>query len=1205
MQTKKTLTMVNMTFDEIIAKLDKLDELSDKIAERIPKSLDDEEHPKDIYTATAIKFILLYLKRYDCLYALMDVLKSDAFSTYYKYGYSRFHMDNSYIGFDKKKTEVEVNNFRKVYASKIHENEHSKTILQFLEKFLIAFCRDYFPVVDYVMHDYTSDTVHDNPNVDEHIKQWESSCFNGLLRSMIDVINMIPEKSYLQYYPQIVDYFAPHSHVYENYDLLFHNLKLKEGEFVAIDLPSDENKIAQVLGCHQLLFLPDGGSFKNVIAISAEEIASRFSGKEVLFYERLQYKQKQSSIIQYIIFDAFCSISNDGYFIAPSFNNEYADIEEAIDSCGKKTDLFIQWGSNYNYEYLLSNRIDPQTGRFISIDFSIGLNDFLFHDKEIQHIKNGIIEKIIVFADCTILFYNLAKTKDSMCFVKANHLFFKDSDSIRPNYNRQQKDLLLSEIKNNANAPHIREIPFEELAHNRFETIYNRYFKLNGTNVSGIVRTVFNRHLLDNDFSDIFSELIYSIAKYARFGFDLESKFPIVFENGEEEVLLDNIPQTIHALLSLYRDSISSGNIIMPDELANFGLRLLGKEREKVIYNPFAGYGEFIPESKEFVYIGIEKDNLLSTIDELKIEYSNNGGRIREKEIKGKKYDRIISFPPLRRGSEMESMTAYAESIQQVCHTFDSSSDNAKAVLFLSADFLYCKPYENILHHIIDNRWLDTIIYLPDSIYGKEKLRTLVLILNKTSKWRIDEFDLTSFVSQDNKFRIEDAFDTIESAQYNGEGRYFDTIEYEQLTNQYQFAYPSEIFPYGGESYSLSQILQPIKGERTPDLRGLLFESKMSYDYLDCIKDSKQYSMGELSSKHRKFTSDVFILPDDTSRFQPILCKATNEDPIFIDCDRYYTYTINMSMVDPMYLTWVLCHPYSKNQLYMRCHLSTIIKKEDVDTVLVKVSSPEEQRECVECAQKKILEDKIKEMDDRLIEAVNLRENDFRSIRHSLGAPMMEIHAIIRLLKDCCQKNNYLNTIVSQRSGYTIENCIKKLKERVDYISVLFSEGEIKNLEEYALSAIDIESVIRYLDFETGTYSIKKGRTLSSGDPNLKKKVTVNLVLLQICIGNIFVNAEKHAFSYEKKTSNIVEIDEFVETDKFIIRIKNNGKPFPEGFTHADFILRGRKAGQNAGDGIGGYDISRIMQYFNAKFQLYTAFSELFPTCYELIFNIL
>ena len=745
-----------------------------------------------------------------------------------------------------------MNNFRKVYASKIHEKEQSKTILQFLEKFLIAFCRDYFPVVSYTLLDSESGIVYANSNADEYIKQWESSCFNGLLRSMIGVINMIPEESYLQNYPKIVDHYAPHSCVYENYDFIFHDLKIDPNELVLLDLPNNENKILQHLDCNHVIFFPSGTS--EIIPYAL------FSDKPVLFYEKNSHQRKVCSIIQYIIFASSHTAQNDNVFSAPYLTKErqieYYDLLELISESDKKPDMVIKYrDKEFDNDLLLDNWIAPKKGRYISINFHIGLNDFLFHDKEIQHIKNGIIEKIVVFADCTILFYNLAKTKDSLCFIKANHLYFKDSDSIRPDYNKQQKELLLSEIMSNKDTQHVKHIALEEISHNSFSTIYNRFFKLSGTNVSGIVRTVFNRHLLDNDFSDIFSEFVYSIAKYARIGSDLESKFPIVFENGEEEVLLDNIPHTLQTLLSLYKNNVSSGNIIVPEELANFGLRLLGKENGKVVYNPFAGYGEFIPKFKEFVYIGTESDNLLSTIDGLKVEYSDNGGRIRKKEIEGKKYDRIISFLPLRRGSEKESMTVYAESIQQVCHTFDLSSDSAKAVLFLSADFLYCKAYENIRHQIIDNRWLDTIIYLPDSIYGKKKLRTVALLLNKKNNPVVSEFDFTNFTTSnggDTVFRYDDALDAIELANNFHGGHYFNTIDYGEITDTYQLHYPIEPIPVCGQYFSLSEILQYVDGERTADTEGRVFESRKTYDYLDCIKESTRFTVKEVNTKYKR-----------------------------------------------------------------------------------------------------------------------------------------------------------------------------------------------------------------------------------------------------------------------------------------------------------------------------------------------------------------
>ena len=62
--------------------------------------------------------------------------------------------------------------------------------------------------------------------------------------------------------------------------------------------------------------------------------------------------------------------------------------------------------------------------------------------------------------------------------------------------------------------------------------------------------------------------------------------------------------------------------------------------------------------------------------------------------------------------------------------------------------------------------------------------------------------------------------------------------------------------------------------------------------------------------------------------------------------------------------------------------------------------------------------------------------------------------------------------------------------------------------------------------------------------------------------------------------------DDFLVKNGFSICFSNNGKPLPENFSFETFINRGITAGENAGNGFGGWYINEIVKYLNGGIEI-------------------
>ncbi|MBK7297153.1 MAG: ATP-binding protein [Flavobacteriales bacterium] len=90
-----------------------------------------------------------------------------------------------------------------------------------------------------------------------------------------------------------------------------------------------------------------------------------------------------------------------------------------------------------------------------------------------------------------------------------------------------------------------------------------------------------------------------------------------------------------------------------------------------------------------------------------------------------------------------------------------------------------------------------------------------------------------------------------------------------------------------------------------------------------------------------------------------------------------------------------------------------------------------------------------------------------------------------------------------------------------------------------------------------------------------------------LVIQNLFINMAKHGLRSDQEQLVVrVRVSTRIEPQRtrLVITIENNGKPFPEGFTHEHFITFGKRLDMKKGNGIGGYLIDRIIANHGGKF---------------------
>lgn len=706
---------------------------------------------------------------------------------------------------------------------------------------------------------------------------------------------------------------------------------------------------------------------------------------------------------------------------------------------------------------------------------------------------------------------------------------------------------------------------------------------------------------------------------------------------------------------------------MQPKELTKL---ILTKYHGGSIYNPFAGlasyatqlhmpcgestYSFYINKGIGDFYYGEEIDELTWAIGKLRLlalySDSENYDLGDSSDWRGGEANNVISTPPFGLKIINENGKSEYADHYVVRRGMDMVADDGLVACVVPLSFLSRKDTEDVRKIMVEYKWLEAIVYLPNNTFSYSKIRTAVLFIRKkmhnsvifadgTTSFRKGKFNIIddevvanlllerdydpTFPYYDSDCRMEEA---LPKSLYNKLRTivYFDDIK----KNDYDLSpgeYFSDIIPEL-EGFHLLKLKSLIKGSsKNADEKGegmIIMPSMLSMDPFTPIIDN-DLKKGYYDRSYNVISEDV-LLVSATSNLRPTLFKY-NGGKVAYRRDVLHAVCIDSSKILSEYLVLELTKDYVANQLRLKYKGDSISRLSLDDFLSIYIQVPEIQSQALNI-EKGIVEDQkilhFAKIEKELSTLKDKQHNDYvrmlRQRKHRIQQVMNEFAPAFALLNKCRINNGGVlhdSDVVAARTGETVEGYFTKLDNIVSKVEELVTNLVDKDHWE-APSVIDIDDFVAripdtHLSDKYEFQLLSEISTVVEGEdddaePELPRIVSINNNDLSTIFDNIIANAVKWGFTdgTRRDYKIRIEVSDLLHVDipAVSIRISNNGDAIHPSVDRKRFF----EWGYGSGSGIGTWQLKDIVEHYGGTIELneYPEDSSGFVTEYEIILPI-
>ncbi|NCU04817.1 MAG: N-6 DNA methylase [Chitinophagaceae bacterium] len=575
-------------------------------------------------------------------------------------------------------------------------------------------------------------------------------------------------------------------------------------------------------------------------------------------------------------------------------------------------------------------------------------------------------------------------------------------------------------------------------------------------------------------------------------------------------------------------------------------------------------------------------------------------------------------------------------------YILDSLEMGGKAVVVVPSAFLFnnSSSIRKLKEAILDNNWLDAVIALPAGLlkpYSGVACAVLCFDLSRSIDQDILFIDASEISKPDGRERYIHDDDTDVIVQlFNERPKTFeqgklsagmlstevikdDGFDWTPKRHLYQLSNQKQIDLFGSilsnDVIELGEVLQkissPKKDDEVFDLKvikgkdlkpGIIDFKLREADIAETVSTTTSYS-GLLKS-------NALLILTHFKSHKPTY--FVYEGKAVLVSNNVKAFAIDETKVLPEYLISQFHVSYFTEQLDAirigNSSTQSFFSIKDFLKLRIKLPPLHEQKTLYEEARNKALTEKAEAADELTKELVRQRTAAITeqiaiisSIQHELGNKLPALKNSLDDLKD------YFHANAATKNGFSIQSKIRPVlpgenPEEVDSIEDLFKR--VENILTYTITMVDDAGGI--INSDPSRFKPQKTELANylRQEVEMYKQVhringTIQFEFLvedgvflwldkkqfSKALSNIINNAIKHGFADAARVCHI--IFQLIPDDEYhILLIKNDGLPFPEGFTIEQYKKAYHYAGNSGTSGVGGYIIGKVLENHKAEILL-------------------
>lgn len=699
--------------------------------------------------------------------------------------------------------------------------------------------------------------------------------------------------------------------------------------------------------------------------------------------------------------------------------------------------------------------------------------------------------------------------------------------------------------------------------------------------------------------------------------------------------------------------SALNNNLTNPKELNQLIKFLSGNKEDINIFNPFAGTLPILSQFKNSNIVAQEINPLNWAIGMLRINALGLKSSISFLNPNNfnywdnqNKYDLIVSTPPFgfkienTKGAKKAELFFLEKALQSI-------NEKGKIIAVLPENFLVSNGNDELTlkKKLIQEDLIETIILLPKNLFAGTNFTSVCLVINptKTNKQSIKIVDASLFFTKSNRNQVNlNLYLIQEKLSSSKDDEHTKLVSNNQIVNNQYVISVKKLLLSESNGQNLSAFLTPAVLNPPVKNEGKVLKiNDLKDDFHNNDIFAHSIAISPINYNEKSIHQSCILLTLKGKNLKASYFNYQGEE-IYISSN-ILALTFNPDEVDKNYLIFTLNHSESfLNQLNASRTNGIIptISKSDFLNLKLDLPNISQQNQIWLKVKKEVSMDLETLWEENVVNEQKNIYQEFSSLKHSTGTPRQNILSNAKTLIRFFEKEDseaffQLNQKFKNRYQIDLISILNLIKQDISHISEMLDMGEkaliLSNYDYEKMSISDITNYFQTLSHHNYNFSIQTNYwdfTLNKlfledvkpeeyilsddfGKDSLQALanhnslcIEGNWTLFKILIENILTNAHKHGFE-DKSIKNMVQIDLELHQNELVVKLKNNGKAFPNDFTKEKFTAKFITSNRQIGTGLGGYDIDRIAAFFkNKDWKLDLDAQDEYPVLFEFNFNV-